>query len=172
MNGEQEKGYGIIEILIVSTIGAILFLSVNGFLNLSLKMAIEDMRKVEALNYAKASLEEARVVRDEGQSSPTADPKLGWNNIYGLTRDTAYHFEQNGAGPYKWISVLGDYIIGRYTVWVTISDVQRASAGKGDIVSGGGTVDPETIKVTSYVSWMSSNGLEQISLYEYLTNIK
>lgn len=172
MNTDQQNGYGIIEILVASTIGVVLFLSVNSFLSLSLKLAIDDMHKVEAIDLAKASIEEARAVRDEDQSSPTADPKLGWNNIYALTRDTAYHFEQSGVGPYKWVSASGGIAVGRYTSWVTISSVQRANAGKGDIVSSGGTVDPETIKVTSHVTWMSSNGSQEISLYEYLTNIK
>jgi len=168
----DQKGYGIIEILIASTIGVVLFLSVNSFLNLSFKMASDDMRKVEALNLARASLEEARAVRDEDQSSPTVDPKLGWNNLNALTRDTEYHFEQSGVGPYKWVSNLGSYNIGRYTVWITVSDVKRSNAGKGDIVSSGGTLDPETLKIVSNVTWVSSRGLQDISLYEYLTNIK
>jgi len=127
------------------------------------------MHKVEALNLARATLEEARAVRDEDQSVPIIDPKLGWNNVYALTRDTEYNFAQSGTGPYAWGSVLGVQTVGRYTVWFTVSDVTRAS--DGDIVIGG-TLDPGTVKVTSYVSWTSSQGAEEISLYEYLTDIK
>ncbi|MFA6096786.1 MAG: hypothetical protein WC788_04120 [Candidatus Paceibacterota bacterium] len=169
MNSNQPNGYGIIEILVASTIGVILFLSVNGFLTLSLKMAIDDMHKVEAMNLVRATLEEARAARDEDQSTPTVDPKLGWNNIYALTRDTAYYFAQSGTGPYTWGSVSGAQTVGRYTVWFTVSDVTRAS--DGDIVTGG-TLDPGTVKITSYVNWTSSRGAEEISLYEYLTDIK
>lgn len=168
----NQNGYGIIEILIASTIGVILFLSVNSFLNLSLKIAIDDMRKVEALNHARATLEGARAIRDEDKPSPDPDPKLGWNEISGLTFDALYHIEASGVGPYEWTPVSGSQSVGRYTVWFTVSEVQRANFGIGDIVSSGGIVDPQTIKVTSNVTWTSSKGFEQISLYEYLTNIK
>lgn len=169
MNNDQQNGYGIIEILVASTIGVVLFLSVNSFLSLSLKTAIDDMHKVEALNLARATLEEARAVRDEDQLTPTVDPKLGWNNINALTRDTEYHFTQSGAGPFKWEPLLGAQTIGKYTVWFTVSDVSRAV--NGDIAVGG-TLDTGTIKVMSYVDWTSSRGAQEISIYEYLTDIK
>lgn len=172
MNNDQEKGFGVIEILIASTIGVMLFLSVNSFLNLSLKMAIDDMRKVEAMSLAKAMLEEARAVRDEDRPAPDPDPKLGWNEISGLTFDTPHYFQAGGAGPYEWAPVVGTQTVGRYTAWFTVSQVQRADMGIGDIVSSGGTVDPYTIKITSYVNWVSSRGVDEVSLYEYLANIK
>lgn len=172
MDNGRKNGYGIIEILIASTISVILFLSVNSFLNLSLKIAIDDMHKAEALNLARATLEGARAIRDEDKPSPDPDPKLGWNEISGLTFDAPHHIEASGVGPYDWTPISGSQAVGRYTVWFTVSEVQRANFGIGDIVSGGGIVDPQTIKVTSNVTWTSSKGLEQISLYEYLTNIK
>lgn len=172
MNKDQKNGYGVIEILIASTLAVILFLSINGFLNFTLKMAIDDMYRVEALNLAEAQLEEARAVRDEDQSSPTIDPKLGWTTINALTFDAPYHFAPSGAGPYKWVSAAGSLAVGKFTKWFTVSAVQRANVGKGDIVSVGGTVDPETIKITSHVTWASSQGAQEIVLFEYLTNIK
>jgi type II secretory pathway pseudopilin PulG len=172
MTENQKNGYGIVEILVVLSIGMILFLSVSNFLNLSLKMVMDDVKKTEALSLARSSLEQARAVRDENQISPTADPKLGWTNISGLSFGSHYHFEPSGPVPQKWVAVAGDNIVGRYTVWVTMSQVGRNNAGRGDIVSAGGTIDPGTLKVTSNVSYATTSGTKVISLYEYLTNFK
>lgn len=168
----KRNGYGIVEILIVLSIGMILFLSISIFLNLSLKMVMDDSKKTEALSLAKSSLEQARAVRDENQINPTADPKFGWTNISGLTYGSHYHFAPTGPVPQKWTAVAGNSAAGKYTVWVTISQVARDNAGRGDIVSVGGTIDPDTIKITSNVSYTASGGTKVISLYEYLTNFK
>lgn len=161
-----------VEIIVASSMMVILFFSVSGFLNQSLKMAIDDTHKAEALSLATSVLEQARAFRDENQLTPTADSKLGWTNLNALTRGVAYHFTESGVGPYKWGVAAGSGTSGRFTISFNISNVQRASLGKGDIVSSGGTNDINTLKITSIVSWTDSSGVQTISLYEYLTNFK
>ncbi len=170
-NQKRKNGYGIVEILVVLSIGMILFLSVSSFLNLSLKIVMDDVKKTEALSLARSSLEQARAVRDEDQIDP-ADPKLGWTNLSGLTFGSHYHFSPTGPVPEKWAAVAGDGIVGKYTAWVITSQVARDNAGRGDIVSVGGMIDPDTIKITSNVSYAAYGGTKTITLYEYLTNFK
>lgn len=172
ININNKTGMGVVEIIVASTIGVLLFASVSGFLNQSLKMAIDDMHKAEALSLAKSQLEEARAMRDEDKPEPGADPKQGWNNVKALKGLGAYHFTQNGTGPYSWGAAAGYETTGKYIVSFTVSSVQRSNFGKGDIVASGGTVDAETVKITSNVSWISSEGAQSISLFEYLTNFK
>lgn len=159
MNNSKQNGYGLIEIILVATLGIAVFLSVNVCLVSFLKVSLSNVDSTESLFLAKSSLEQARVIRDED-----------WANISGLVLGNAYYFDSNGASPEKWITQAGTKSEDKYTVWITISEVRRD--GNDDIVSVGGTVDSDTLKVVSNVSWTTAAGLKQISLYEYLTNFR
>lgn len=154
-----EKGFGLIEIIVVVSIGIITFLSIENFLNFSLRTAKDDTAQMEAVFLARASLEQARSVRDEN-----------WTNLSSLTLGSNYSFAENALSPVGWMTQSGSVAVGKYTVWFNLSSVQRDASS--DIVTSGGTVDPNTLKVDSYVSWPSSGGTKQISLTEYLTNFK
>ena len=156
MDNSKQNGYGLIEIIIVSSIGIIVFLSVSVFLNSFLRIAIHNINTTEALFLAKSSLEQARAIRDED-----------WANISSLNIDDSYHFDSDEASPEKWEAQLGTKSENKYTIWITVSEVQRD--GDDDIVLVGGT-DDNTLKITSNVSWLTPNGTEQISLFGYLTN--
>ncbi|MCK4891246.1 MAG: type II secretion system protein [Candidatus Pacebacteria bacterium] len=158
MNNFNQKGFGLVEIIIVAAIGMIILLSVAAYLNVSLKIAVEDINRTEALYLMKSSLEQARSIRDED-----------WTNINTLARGNEYHFEADTSDPKKWISASGNNIIGKYTIRVVLSDVYRDVVNY-DIVSSGGVLDTETIKITSSVSYPTRDGIKQIELYEYLTN--
>lgn len=160
MNKFNQKGFGLIEIIIAATIGIAVLLAAASYLNFSLRVAAEDINQIEALYFAKSSLEQARAIRDED-----------WENINALTRDSAYHFEADGSSPSKWIPVSGSQTIGRYTVQVVLSNVYR-DAASDNIVSSGGALDPETLKITSNVSYPTRGGTKQIEIYEYLANFK
>lgn len=57
----------------------------------------------------------------------------------------------------------------KYTRVITIEDAQRD--GSGNVVNSGGTVDPNTKKVTSTVTWQfSSNRNNDVTLTTYITN--
>lgn len=159
MDNSKQNGYGLIEIIVVASVGLMIFLSISNCLNSFLKISINNVNTTEALFLAKSSLEQARAVRDED-----------WTNISSLNLSDSYYFDSNGDSPEKWISQMGTKSEGRYTIWITISEVQRD--GNDDIVSSGGTVDDNTLKITSNISWLTTSGTEQISLFEYLTNFR
>ncbi|MCK5466015.1 hypothetical protein KAI56_00760 [Candidatus Parcubacteria bacterium] len=159
MDNSKQNGYGLIEIIVVASVGLMIFLSISNCLNSFLKISINNVNTTEALFLAKSSLEQARAVRDED-----------WTNISSLNLSDSYYFDSNGDSPEKWISQTGTKSEGRYTIWITISEVQRD--GNDDIVSSGGTVDDNTLKITSNISWLTTSGTEQISLFEYLTNFR
>jgi len=160
MNDSKQNGYGLIEIIVVASIGIMVFLSVSKCLTSFLKIALHNINTTEALFLAKSSLEQARAVRDED-----------WVNISSLNLGDSYHFDSNGASPEKWIAQTGTKSEDKYTIWIVVSEVQRD--GNDDIVSSGGTyTDLNTLKITSNVSWLTTNGTERISLFEYLTNFR
>lgn len=160
MNNSKQNGYGLIEIIIVVTIGVVVFLAVSGCLNSFLKIAIQNTDTTEALFLAKSSLEQARAVRDED-----------WGNISSLTLGDSYYFTSDLASPAKWITQAGTKSEDRYTIWIIVSEVQRDI--NDNIVSTGGTyTDLNTLKITSNVSWSTTDGAKQIELFEYLTNFR
>ncbi len=156
---KNNSGFGLIEIILVVGVGMATFLGIEQYLNLSLKAAIEDSRQTEAFYWAKANLEQARAVRDED-----------WTLISTLTIGNQYNFIANGATPEKWIAQIGMRSESRYTVWFTVSQVQRDA--NSDIIAIGGTVDPNTLKINSNVSWLENTATKQISISEYLVNFK
>ena len=157
MNNFNQKGFGLVEIIIAATIGMIVLLSVAAYLNFSLKIAAEDINRTEALYLAKSSMEQARSLRDED-----------WTNINTLARGDKHYFKAYTSDPKKWISATGSNVIGRYTAWVVLSDVYRDA--NHDIVSSAGALDTETLKITSSVSYPTRDGIKQVDLHEYLTN--
>lgn len=157
MSDSSQKGFGLIEIIVAIAIGIVVFVPVVLYLNFSLKIAAEDVSRVEALYLAKSSLEQARSIRDED-----------WANINALTVGDSYYFEPNVSSPKGWVSSIGSDTIGKYTVWVVSSKVYRD--GSYNIVSVPGNWDTETLKITASVSYMTRDGERQINLHEYLTN--
>ncbi len=158
MKNINEKGFGIIEVLVASTISIIVLLGIASYLNYAMKASAEGKNKVEALYHAKSLIEQARAVRDED-----------WDNISTLTKDVNYNFQESATSPKKWIAALGQRTIEEYTVQIVFSQVNR-DATSSDIVSSGGSLDDNTIKATSTVTYSSRNGAKQVSLFEYLTN--
>lgn len=156
---KKKNGFGLIEIILVIGVGMATFLSVEQYLNLSLKAAIQDSYQTEALYWAKSNLEQARAVRDED-----------WALLSTLTIGNQYNFIANGATPEKWIAQMGTRNEGRYTVWFTVSQVQRDA--NSDIVAIGGFADPNTFKITSNVSWLENGAAKQTGISEYLVNFK
>jgi len=161
-NKISQKGFGIIEIILVSTIGIILFMSFEQYLNLSLKAAMLDTDQEEAVYRLGGILEQARAVRDED-----------WNNIFSPSVDGAgkYHFTNSGVSPDKWVAAAGLITDGQYTIWVKNYSVDR-DGDKNIVPSGSGTPDAGTIKITASVSWLVNGATKQVDLSEYLTNFK
>ena len=159
MNGSNQKGFGLIEIIVAIAIGMVVFVPIVLYLNFSLKIAAEDINRVEALYLVRSSLEQARSVRDGD-----------WTNISALNDGNEYHFEPDTFNPKGWISDAGRDTVGRYTVWVVLSDVYRDSSSHDIIAVSLLPSDPNTLKVTASVSYPTRDGTRQIELHEYLTN--
>jgi type II secretory pathway pseudopilin PulG len=168
MTNSKQNGYGLIEIIVVTTVVATVFLGVSECLNSFLKIALQNTDTTEALFLAKSSLEQARAVRDEGNEG---EGDLDWINIPDIVMGDSYYFESDGASPEKWVAQTGTKSEGKYTIWITASEVRRDD--NDNIVFSGGTyTDLNTLKITSNVSWSAASGVKEISLFEYLTNFR
>ncbi|MBU4056801.1 hypothetical protein KJ695_02735 [Patescibacteria group bacterium] len=152
------KGFGLIEIILVVAVGAGIFLSIEQYLSLSLRATAQNITRVEAMYLAESSLEQARAIRD-----------ASWASVSGLTPGANYYFAADASSPQKWAAQSGTKNIGKYTVWITTSQAQRDA--NDNIVSSGGAIDANTLKITSNVSWTESGAAKQITLSAYLANL-
>lgn len=157
----MQAGFGMIEIMVAVTVGIILFLGIEQYLNISLAYASRDNNRIEALYLAKSMLEQARAIRDES-----------WSALSNLTIGNQYKFIASGG---KWAAQSGIGASGKYDMWIETVGVQR-DANK-NIVSGGGTNDIkdgkfQTLKIIASVSWDEGGVAKQIDLSEYLANFK
>lgn len=162
-NSISQKGFGMIEIIIAATIGIVLFLSFEQYLNISFKAAKQDTNQAEAIYRLGAMLEQARSVRDEG-----------WDNIASPAVDGTgkYHFTNDGGvTPDKWATVSGVINDGKYTMWLKNYPVNR-DGNKNIDASGADADSNNTIKITASISWLVDGVAKQLDMSEYLTNFK
>lgn len=79
-----------------------------------------------------------------------------------------YYFVEDPDPAVGYIFAPGQETVGEFTRSVTIAEVRRDASG--NIVSAGGTVDPNTFYLEAVASW-SNNGVgEEVRLYQYITN--
>jgi Tfp pilus assembly protein PilV len=157
----NQKGFGLIEIILVIGVGMATFLGIEQYLNLSLQTALHDSRQTESLYLAKSNLEQARAVRDEDWALLST----------ALTVGNQYSFSLDTSSPQKIIVQAGTKTEGRYTVWFTTSLVQRNNTTDNIDTSGINVyTDTNTLKVNSSVSWIENGVTKTATLSEYLVN--
>lgn len=141
----------IIEIILAIAIMAIIFTAGFSIFRLSLIAA------QQAQNYRRAELLAMDLI-----NLAISQRNENWNSLQPGT----YHFVSD---PVEGLMFAPDEEeIDGFTRWIVITEVQRN--GSGQIVTSGGTVDEESMKVTAHVSWELLNREESISLAQYLTN--
>lgn len=152
----SKKGFGLIEILIVTAIVSVGLLSIISFLIFSRGVTFKITRNTEAVSLAEESIEAARGIRDDS-----------WAAISTLNNSTIY-YPVISSGSWTLTTINPGLINNLYTRTVVLSSVSRD--GNDDIVSNGGVVDTGTRKITSTVSWTENGKNEQVVLSTYITN--
>ena len=151
------SGLTLVEVLIATSIILVFLLALFGAHNLYLKAAFSNGEVIKAVVLAEESLEVIRFLRNSSWDA----------NIAPLSLDTDYGLILNaGAWQVTTANILIDNIFERE---VRLSAVYRDASG--DIVSSGGTLDPDTLLVVSTVSWPSGAATTTKSISTYLTNL-
>ena len=148
----EEKGFGLIEIVVVTAIviTALFAFSQAGILSVRLLRA--EKENLEATLLAQESMEAVRMLRDESWTQ----------NIASLVNGTTYYpVVENG----KWkLSVTSPGLInGIYPRLVLFDEVRRDAQ---DRIASSGSADVGTKKLTSRVTWAG----KQKELITYITN--
>ena len=151
----QQKGIGMIEVIVSLTIIASAFWFFYGLAVYGLIIQEQNKAKIEALNLTSEAIEAVRSVRNED-----------WLNLSSLTPDTRYYpiISEN-----KWIlsDTEPELINENYKRWIVAKKVYRDS---NDNISASGMEDDQTRKITATTEWIRQGKIDQIILVTYLTN--
>lgn len=152
-NKKLYSGLSVVEAMLAIMIFALLALSGVGTVINSFTVNRRGEEETQASIMAQEGLDAVRSIKNKGWSSVTT-------GAHGLAT-TGDQWSFNGVSD----------VNGRFTRVVNISAVNRDASG--NIISTGGTVDPDTMKVTSTVSWDFFTGKnESVSLTSYVTNFR
>src|SRR3989338_8607603 len=153
-------GFGVIEVLIASGIIAATIFSLYYVFVLGNRLSADAGNKISANFLAEEGLEAARFLRDSGWQS----------NILGLQPGTNYYILFDKINSVWSMAVSAPpQIDAVFYRTLTVENVSRDS--NDDIVSSGGTVDPETKKINIEVAWSGKGATSTMVLSTYLTDL-
>ena len=153
----SHSGLTLVEVLVATSIILVFLLAFFGAYNLYLRAAFSNGEVVKAIGLAEEGVEALRFIRDSSWSI----------KIVPLSLDTDYYLIfQGGEWQTSSTNIFVDNLFERK---VRLSAVYRDASR--DIVSSGGTLDPDTRLVISSVSWLKAGATTTKSISTYLTNI-
>ncbi len=153
----QNKGFGLLEIAIGISVISLSIFSLTAISNLALKLTEESARNTQASFLLEEGIEALKILRDSSWSA----------NIASLATETTYYPSFTN---HNWQTTLTNiYIDGIFERSFVLQNVNRDI--NDDIVSSGGILDPDTKKLTVFVSWLSRNGTTTQSVSAYITNL-
>jgi Tfp pilus assembly protein PilV len=152
---QKERGFTLVEVLISAAIILASVVALIGVHSLYMRTALSNNESIQAAYLAEEGIEVVRFWRD-----------LSWRNrIETVPLNNAYGLVQSGTG---WATSTSRYV-GRFDRRVTLFAVERNASN--DIVASGGTVDPNTLLVTSEVSWAKGGATTTKSISTYITDL-
>ena len=154
----SKKGFTIIEILVAIAVIITAFTAILGFFAFEARVAERGRMRLEAISLAQEAMEAVRNFRD---NTDWSSPGIG---IGTLTAGVDYHPISSSAG---WDIVLGNEVINEFTRAIVFNEVYR---DVNHNISGSGTEDENTRKVTITVSWSDRQGSAEEILVTYITN--
>ncbi len=149
-----------IEIVIASAIVSVAIFSLSFVFLISSRVESQSSDKIRANFLAEEGVEALRFLRDKSWSGNLSSLATGTN--YYLTFSTSTSQWSVGASNPGVIDTI-------YSRVVTVESVYRDASD--DIVSSGGTLDPNSKKVNVAVSWTDHGANLNITLSTYLSDI-
>ena len=155
MRRSYDQGLTLVEVMIASAIILSAVMAMLGVYTLYLRVALSNGNAVKAAYLAEEGLEAVRFLRDDSWSA----------RIVPLSNGTAYGIALSGG---LWQATTTSWV-GNFERTFTLSAVSRDT--NSDIVSSGGTLDPNIRLVTASVSWTQAGATTTKSISTYLTNL-
>lgn len=155
-NKNHNSGFGLLEIIVGISVISISLFGLSSVSEISLRTMNE------ALNNTKASF-----LLDEGVEAVKSLRDSSWSlNIAPLTVSNFYYLSLYNS---KWQATSSDnYIDGVFERKIVFESVNR---NINDDIALSGTADPDTRKITVYVSWKTRTGTTTKQITGYITNL-
>lgn len=156
MMRHTSRGIALIEVVVALSIISIALVALLVNYKAHLKAALSNTQAVKASYLVEEGFEAVRFLRDGSWS----------RNIQTLTAGTAYSLYWNGT---VWLATTTPQYVDEFQRTFSVAAVSRD--GNSDIVSSGGTVDPDTKRVDVSVAWSTAAGTTTKTVSTYLTNL-
>lgn len=140
----KKQGISIIEIVISAALITIAIVGIIGAINVFLAISIKNTNQAQSALLIEETLEIIQHLRDETFSG----------NFSNMSLNSDYYLDWNGVDYSTTTTPV--LVNDKFTRKFQVSSVSRNS--DDDIVSSGGTVDPDTLLVDVFVSWPESSG--------------
>jgi type II secretory pathway pseudopilin PulG len=151
------KGVSLVEVIVSATIITVFLSALVSLYNLQMNVIFRSARQVKATFLAEESIEAVKYMRD-----------VSWNSyISPLSSNVDYYLVwQSG----KWdTTTTNTYIDGLFERKMTLFPVSRDA--QSNIVSSGGTLDPNTKKLTTTISWREGSATSTKVVSTYVSNL-
>lgn len=152
----QNKGFGLLEVVVTIGIVTIFLLGIIQLLNFSLTNVRNNENQSQATNLATEAIEITRQVRD-----------MDWSSFSSLDTDNPLH----PAYGMEWSLTANCDTVDIYTRCIDLDRVYRDDV-TGDLVESGGTEDSDSRKVKATISWTERGDTKSVEIQTFLTNWK
>lgn len=151
-------GFGLVETVVGAAILLTLMLGLGEVGRLAFRLVDDSNLKLRATFLTEEGIEALRILRDTSWST----------NIAPITLDTNYYLTFSG-GTFSLGTAAAPAVDGLFNRQIRFSAVSRDS--NDDMVESGGTLDPNTKRVTVGVSWVNRGRTASTTISTYLTNL-
>jgi hypothetical protein len=150
------KGSTLIEVLVVAGVLASISLAILGTLSLFSRLHEKDMLSIKGQLLTEEGIEALRFIK-----------ALGWSSLSNIPSGQTRYLS---LGASSWgVTTVPEIIDGVF--WRTIKVYQVMRNASDDIVSSGGTIDPNTLLLESKVSWSWRGATSTTEYQAYITNL-
>lgn len=150
-----EQGLGIIEIMVVVGVVVFGFTAILELFRLNIQSSMTSRENLQAHALLAEAVEATRSVRD-----------AGWSNLSSLIPQVDYYPIISGGA---WaLQTINPGPVNGFSRRIVLEQARRDA--NSDIVTSGGTVDPDTFKVSAYIEWQSGGSAKTKNIVTYLTN--
>ena len=152
----RNRGFGLLEIVLAVGIVSLTLFGLSSTAHTAYRLISNNTQRVKATFLLEETIETMRLLRDQG-----------WQiRIASLSTGTDYFLTFNGT---QWrTSTTNVFVDDTFERKFQISDVYRDA---DDDITAAGTLDPDTKKITTYVSWRTQTGTTTESISTYITDL-
>lgn len=155
-NKTNKRGFGLLEIVLAVGIVSLTLFGLSSTARVSYRLISDNTQKVKAVFLLEETIEAVRLLRDQSWQARIAPLATGTN----------YYLIFNGT---QWrSSASNEFVDDTFERRFQLADVYRDA---NDDIASSGTLDPDTKKITAYVSWWTQTGTTTESVSTYITDL-